>query len=143
MANEYDRYDESEGSGGGFMLGLLTGTVLGAGLGMLFAPKAGAELRGQIGEQASNLGRAAQDQYRRATEAAGSVAERARETYTQVADRAREAVNRGVEEARSYTRGPEAYPASSTGPVGGGESGFGTGSTGSDYPAGTGGPNRS
>jgi len=39
MADSYDRY-EHEG-GGGFMMGLLTGTVLGAGLGMLLAPKAG------------------------------------------------------------------------------------------------------
>src|SRR5687768_2436741 len=44
MADTYDRY-ENEG-GGGFMMGLLTGTVLGAGLGMLLAPKAGSELRG-------------------------------------------------------------------------------------------------
>ena len=54
MADSYDRY-ENEGSGGGFMMGLLTGTVLGAGLGMLLAPKAGSELRGVIGEQARNL----------------------------------------------------------------------------------------
>jgi hypothetical protein len=34
MADNYDRY-ENEGGGGSFMMGLLTGTVLGAGLGML------------------------------------------------------------------------------------------------------------
>ena len=39
MANEYDY----ESGGSGFMMGLLTGTVLGAGLGMLFAPKSGSE----------------------------------------------------------------------------------------------------
>ena len=33
----------------------VAGTVLGAGLGMLFAPKAGSELRNQISEQAGNL----------------------------------------------------------------------------------------
>ena len=60
MADSYDRY-ENEGSGGGFMMGLLTGTVLGAGLGMLLAPKAGSELRGTIGEQARNLGSMASD----------------------------------------------------------------------------------
>jgi hypothetical protein len=38
---DYDRYD-TEGSGAGFMMGLIAGTVLGAGLGMLLAPKAGA-----------------------------------------------------------------------------------------------------
>lgn len=97
MADSYDRY-EGEGGGGGFMMGLLTGTVLGAGLGMLLAPKAGTELRGQIGEQARNLGNIASDQYRRATEAASGWAEKGREVVGQ----AREAVGRGVEEARGY-----------------------------------------
>ena len=36
--SDNDRY-ENEGSGAGFMMGLLTGTVLGAGLGILLAPK--------------------------------------------------------------------------------------------------------
>jgi gas vesicle protein len=62
---DYDRY-EHEG-GGGFMMGLLTGTVLGAGLGMLLAPKAGAELRGALGEQARSFGSRASEQYRRAS----------------------------------------------------------------------------
>ena len=68
MADGFDRYDreEHEGGGGSFRLGLLTGTVLGAGLGMLFAPKAGSDLRHQLGEQANSLGRAAGEQYRRA-----------------------------------------------------------------------------
>ena len=51
---DYDRYD-NEG-GGGFMMGLLTGTVLGAGLGMLLAPKAG-DLAAEVlqGERAAPL----------------------------------------------------------------------------------------
>jgi gas vesicle protein len=138
MANEYDRYEGSEGNSG-FMLGLLTGTVLGAGLGMLFAPKAGSELRGQLGEQAGNLGRAAQDQYRRASEAASSVAERARDTYNQVADKAREAVNRGVEEARNYQSGTSPNYASGSGYSSGSTPGSssGTGSSGSSFGTGS------
>ena len=42
MAYEYDRI-ERENGGGAFLMGMLAGTVLGAGLGMLFAPKAGSE----------------------------------------------------------------------------------------------------
>jgi gas vesicle protein len=95
---DYDRY-ETEGNGTGFMMGLLAGTVLGAGLGMLLAPKAGADLRGQIGEQARNLGNRASDGYRRATQTASDWAERGRDMVTQ----AREAVSRGAEEARGYT----------------------------------------
>jgi gas vesicle protein len=100
MADGYDRFD-NEGSGGGsFVMGLLTGTVLGAGLGMLFAPKAGSELRSQVAEQAGNLANTASEGYRRASESAASWAEKGRETY----DKARDAVNRGADEAQRYVR---------------------------------------
>ena len=95
---DYDRYDNNEGGSGGFMMGLLTGTVLGAGLGMLLAPKAGAELRGTLGEQARTIGNKASEQYRRASDSAGQWAEKGREFV----DRARDAVSRGAEEARGY-----------------------------------------
>jgi gas vesicle protein len=108
MADSYDRY-ENEGSGGGFMMGLLTGTVLGAGLGMLLAPKAGAELRGAIGEQARNWGSKAQEEYRHAREAAGPWVERgrdmvnqARETAAQAAEQARGYASTAAEQARGY-----------------------------------------
>lgn len=54
MAYEYDRFDDEAG-GGGFMMGLIAGAVLGVGLGMLLAPKAGSELRGQLGDTATRL----------------------------------------------------------------------------------------
>src|SRR5207302_10934252 len=83
-----------------FVMGLLTGTVLGAGLGMLFAPKSGSELRNQLSEQAGNLANTASEGYRRATEAAGDWADRGREGY----DKARDAASRGVDEAPRYGR---------------------------------------
>ncbi len=95
MANEY----EKEEGGPGFVMGLLTGTVLGAGLGMLFAPKPGAELRGQLSDGANTVGRTASDGYRRAADAANTVAEKGRQFY----DRARDAVARGSEEVKRYT----------------------------------------
>ena len=122
---DYDRYD-SEGGGGGFMMGLLTGTVLGAGLGMLLAPKAGAELRGQLGEQARNLGNAASEQYRKASEQASGWAEKGRDMVNQ----AKDAVSRGAEEARGYA-------GANTGSGSGGGSSYGssgtTGSSGSSF----------
>jgi gas vesicle protein len=114
---DFDRYD-NEGSGAGFMMGLLTGTVLGAGLGMLLAPKAGSELRGAIGEQARNFSNVASEQYKHARETAGTWAERGRDMM----DKARDAVSRGADEARNYASG-------STG------SGYG-GNTGSSYGSG-------
>lgn len=123
MADSFDRYD-NESSGGGFMMGLLTGTVLGAGLGMLLAPKAGSELRGAIGEQARTWGNTASEQYKRASETAGQWAERGRD----MVDKAREAVGRGADEARSYASGTTGSSYSSG-------SSFGT--TGGNTPGGT------
>lgn len=72
MAYEYDRFDD-EGSGGGFMLGLIAGAVLGAGIGMLLAPKAGSELRGQLGDQASRLRERANEGYQAASSKVSSM----------------------------------------------------------------------
>jgi gas vesicle protein len=99
MADGYDRFDNESG-GGSFVMGLLTGTVLGAGLGMLFAPKAGSQLRNQISERAGSLANNATEGYRRASEAAGDLADRGRDMY----DKARGAVTKGVEEAQRYAR---------------------------------------
>jgi len=89
MAYEYDRFEREDG-GGSFLMGLLAGTVLGAGLGMLFAPKPGSELRTRLTEQAGKLRSTAADGYQQAS---GKV--------TQIVDRGREAYDR----ARSTTGG--------------------------------------
>ena len=133
MADSFDRYDNEGSGGGGFMMGLLTGTVLGAGLGMLLAPKAGSELRGAIGEQARTWGNAASEQYKRASEAAGTWAERGKD----MVDKARDAVSRGADEARGYASGTtgSSYSSGSSGSsYGSGNTGSGTGSSGgSDF----------
>lgn len=103
MADSYDRFENEGGGGGSFVMGLLTGTVLGAGLGMLFAPKAGSDLRSQLSEQAGNLANQASENYRRATETAG-----------EWATKARDAVNRGTEEAQRYVREATGGPSPST-----------------------------
>jgi gas vesicle protein len=93
MASE-DEKDE----GAGFVMGLLTGTVLGAGLGMLLAPKTGSELRGQLSEGATVVGRSASEGYRKAADAATTIVGKGRDLY----DRARGAVSRGAEEVKRY-----------------------------------------
>ena len=100
MADGYDRFENEGGGGGSFVIGLLTGTVLGAGLGMLFAPKSGSELRNQISEQAGNLANTASEGYRRAQETAGEWAEKGRDIYGKAVD----AATRGVDEAQRYVR---------------------------------------
>jgi gas vesicle protein len=82
------------------LMGLLTGTVLGAGIGMLFAPKAGSELRSQLTDQAGNLANQASEGSRRVTENAGEWVDRGRDMY----DKAKDAVSGGAEEAQRYGR---------------------------------------
>lgn len=91
MAYEYDRFEREEGSGS-FLMGLLAGTVLGAGLGMLFAPRAGSELRNQLGEQAGRLRSTANDTYHQATDKVSQMVDRGREAY----DRARSNIGTGT-----------------------------------------------
>lgn len=114
MGDGYDNFDKNleyrEGGGGSFVMGLLTGTVLGAGLGMLFAPKAGADLRNQISAQAGNLANQASEGYRRVSETANEWAEKGREKGREVYDRTREAVSRGSEEAQRYVRDATTTP---------------------------------
>lgn len=88
MAYEYDGYEREEG-GGSFLMGLLAGTVLGAGLGMLFAPKTGSELRSQLGESANRFRNTAGDTYQQASDKVSQMMDRGRDAY----DRARSSVN--------------------------------------------------
>lgn len=129
MADNDDRFD-NEGGSGGFVMGLLTGAVLGAGIGMLLAPKAGAELRGQLGEQARNFGNRASEQYKKASESASGWADRGREFV----GKARDAVSRGAEEARGYASATTGTSYSSGGNSGSSSFGnTGTTSSGSDF----------
>jgi gas vesicle protein len=119
MAYEYDRFEREEG-GGSFLMGLLAGTVLGAGLGMLFAPKSGAELRSQLGDQAGRLRDMANDTYSQASDKVGQMVDRSRDAY----DRARSSVSNM---ASTGTTG-------NTGSTGSGTSGVGsTSSQGGSY----------
>src|SRR5215208_3111829 len=118
MAYEYDRFEREDG-GGSFLMGLLAGTVLGAGLGMLFAPKAGNELRSALGEQAGRLRTTANDAYGQATERVNQMVDRGREAY----DRARSTTGTGSTGSDSGSMSGSG----STGNIGS------TGNTGSSY----------
>jgi len=114
MAYEYDRFEREEG-GGSFLMGLLAGTVLGAGLGMLFAPKSGSELRSQIGnqiaDQTGKLREAADQGYQQASEKVSQMMDRGREAY----DRARTSVNNMATAATSGSTGSIGSTGNTTG----------------------------
>jgi gas vesicle protein len=95
-----DSYDRGGNGGGSFMIGLITGTAIGAGLGLLFAPKSGAELRSQLSARAGDLADTAADAYQQAAESASDLADRGREMF----DRTRDVVARTADEAERYAR---------------------------------------
>jgi gas vesicle protein len=94
MAYEYDRVEREDG-GGSFLMGLLAGTVLGAGLGMLFAPKAGVEVRKQLSEQATRLRSTANETIHQASEKLGAVSHHASERVGQASDKVSQMIDRG------------------------------------------------
>ena len=122
MAYEYDRFEREDG-GGSFLMGLLAGTVLGAGLGMLFAPRAGTELRTQLSEQTGRLRTSANDAYSQASEKVSQIVDRGREAY----ERARTggSFGGGSETGADSTGGPTTSVAGSIGSTGTGTSGYG------------------
>jgi len=121
MAYEYDRFEKEDG-GGSFLMGLLAGTVLGAGLGMLFAPKTGSDLRNQLGEQAGKIRTQANEGYQQATEKVSQIVDRGREAY----DRARS--NTGSSMSGNSGSTGSTGVGSSTPSTSGSLSGAGTGS---------------
>jgi gas vesicle protein len=119
MAYEYDRVEREDG-GGSFLMGLLAGTVLGAGLGMLFAPKAGSEVRKQLSEQASRLRTSASDTYNQASEKVSQTYSQASEKVSQMVDRGRDAYERAKTQPPtanpiSPATGTTGYPTTTTG----------------------------
>jgi hypothetical protein len=132
MAYEYDRFEREDG-GGSFLMGLLAGTVLGAGLGMLFAPRAGSDLRHQLTEQTGRLRSTANDAYSQASERVSQMVDRGREAF----DRARTGSGPGTTDG-TMTGGAES--AGGLGNLGSGTgSGTGTGvGTGTGFGTGSG-----
>jgi gas vesicle protein len=76
--NDYD----SASATGAFFTGLFAGAIIGAGLGLWFAPKTGAEMREQISDKARQFGD-------RASKTVNDLADRSRD----VIDRAREVIS--------------------------------------------------
>jgi gas vesicle protein len=86
----YEPHYEEETGGGGFILGLLCGTALGAAIGLMFAPKAGSEFRQTLYDSTGDIRRRAYETYDQATT-------KATEQVNAVASKARQAVDRGKE----------------------------------------------
>jgi gas vesicle protein len=86
----------------GFVIGLLTGTFVGAGLMTWLAPRSAAELRGRMSDSAKNLGQRASEQYQqvsaRVAEGVTELTRKGQGVRNDVAD----AVARGAHEVERY-----------------------------------------
>jgi|SRR5688572_12231933 gas vesicle protein len=73
-----------EQSGASFVLGMLTGAFVGAGVALLFAPKTGTEMRQQLGEQYRGLADRVGEQTQGLRETANTLREQGRERVQQL-----------------------------------------------------------
>jgi gas vesicle protein len=80
----YEPHYEEESGGGSFVFGLLCGAALGAAVGLMFAPKAGSELRQTLYDSTGDIRKKANDAYGQATQ-----------TVNDYVAKGREAVDRG------------------------------------------------
>ncbi len=97
----YEPHYEEESGGGGFLIGLLCGTALGAAIGLMFAPKAGSEFRQRLYDQTGDIRRKAYETYDQATEQVNTVATKAR----QAVERGKEAFDTARQSAADQTTG--------------------------------------
>ena len=87
-----------------FVIGLLTGTFVGAGLAMWFAPRSGAKLRQRLTDSARSLGNRASEQYQQASTRVGEAVDDLTRKGQDVRDNVADAVARGAHEVeRSAT----------------------------------------
>ena len=92
------RYEEESG-GGGFVFGLLCGAALGAAVGLMFAPKAGSELRQTLYDSTSDIRRKAYDAYGQASQTVSQTMNDAMAKGKEAVDRGRQAYDSARESA--------------------------------------------
>ena len=97
----YEPHYEEEAGGGGFLIGLLCGTALGAAIGLMFAPKAGTEFRQRLYDSTEDIRRKAYETYDQASEQVNTMVSKGR----QAVDRGREAFDSARQSAAGQATG--------------------------------------
>src|SRR5215470_16283680 len=104
MSDEETRFEmttrEDEEGGHPFALGLLAGTAVGVGAGLLLAPRRGSETRRQVGEQFAHAKGKCATGLHWTKDRAGDLAHRGRQAYDATSD----LVTNGAHETRRYVR---------------------------------------
>ncbi len=112
MSNGYTRSDSAASGNMAFVAGLFAGAVLGTGFGLLFAPRKGSELRGEIADRAAEFGNTVSKTIDEVTEAGREKYEQARRRVATTADEierlagdAAKGMTKGLAAARDMTPG--------------------------------------
>lgn len=102
MHHSAEQFDDRQG--GGFMMGLMAGAAIGAGIALLFAPKEGTQTRRnlsdgahRLGEQISRRSGTVRDTVRHATETANDLIARGKSAYRDASSHARETAEEGAD----------------------------------------------
>jgi len=104
--HDSETYTNSGRSGGDFMAGVLWGTAAGVALGLLLAPKTGAEFRGQIADSADRFRRRASSKFNDVSGAVNTMVDKGRQNYGRAMDAVDEVVQRGRD---AVQRGKETF----------------------------------
>ena len=107
-------YPEKSGSNT-FLLGLITGGVIGAGLAIILAPRLAAELRERVTTSANDFSNAANRRYQDVSTRVASVVEDVTARGQAVRDNAADAVARGAREVEQFAMASKTIPESRTG----------------------------
>lgn len=96
-------FDQQDRQGSSFMMGLMAGTAIGAGIALLMAPREGAQMRRELsngahklGEQLSHGAESVRKTARVAADTATDLIERGRAAYFDASGSARDAVQDGA-----------------------------------------------
>jgi gas vesicle protein len=92
-------------SGASFVLGMLTGAVVGAGVALLFAPRSGQETRQQLSEQYRGLAERVGEQTEQWRQTAGELREQGRERLQQFTGQLSDRVSSSTERQAVNTQG--------------------------------------
>ena len=90
------------GGSNGFLIGLITGGAIGAGLALLFAPRLASELRERVTDSATDLGDAASRRYQDVTTRVADVVDTVTAKAQAVRDDVADAVGRGAREVERF-----------------------------------------
>jgi gas vesicle protein len=102
-----------EQSGASFVLGMMTGAFIGAGVALLFAPKSGQEMRQQLGEQYRGLADRVGETTQSLRESAQTLKEQGRERVQRLTSQLSDRMSSGQERTTGYeTPAAERFPSS-------------------------------